>query len=257
MLNWSTKHSSQGISRLAMFAIVGGSFAIGFVIFFRMQILSGFDLIFRDRGDTRLVVFIHEHVYRAMLGRSDFLSPPFFYDLTNTLSFSDAFLLNQIMYAPLRKLGADPYLALLLTIMILSIVGFGAFYALLRQFWHVSVTTAAVSSFLFTFANNLYVNANHLQLFAIYYVPLVAYLVVCAVTWIHKDRYRSLLAGGVAGLLYALLFPTGFYIAWFFGFALFVFTLIFVLLSWSAVREWLLSSPARVGVLGLAFVDGF
>ena len=257
MLSWSAKHSSQGISRPATFAIVGGSFAIGFIIFFRAQILSRFDLIFGDRGDTRFVVFIHEHVYRAMLGRSDFLSPPFFYDLTNTLSFSDAFLLNQSIYAPMRELGADPYLALLLTIMILSIVGFGFFYALLRRFGHASVVTAAFSSFLFTFANNLYVNANHLQLFTIYYVPVVAYLAIYAVTTIHKDKYRSLLAGALAGLLYGLLFPTGFYVAWFFGLALLIFTLIFVSLSWPAMRGWLLSSPARVGLLGLAVVDGF
>lgn len=253
---WSTK-DSHGITRAAAFAIVGGGFSIGFVIFFRAQIFSKFDLIFGDRGDTRFVAFVHEHVFRAIFGRSDFLSPPFFYNLTNTLSFSDAFLLNQIIYAPMRGLGADPYLALLLTIMILSIVGFGFLCALLRKFGHASVVTAVFASFLFTFANNLYVNANHLQLFTIYYVPVAAYLAIYAIAVIHSHRNRSLMAGSIAGLLCGLLFPTGFYIAWFFGLSLLIFMPIIIFISRDAVRAWFVAGPNRIGMLGLAFADGF
>ncbi len=181
LTHWPAKHP-EGVSRAPTFAITVGGFALGFVIFFRAQILSGFDLLFGDRGDTRFVIFIHEHIFQAMIGRSNLLSPPFFYDVTNTLSYSDAFLLNQIIYAPLRGLGADPYLALLLTLMTLSVAGYGFLYALLRRFGHASVVTSVFSSFLFTFANNLYVNANHLQHFAIYYVPVVAYLAIYAIT---------------------------------------------------------------------------
>ena len=254
--HWCAKHF-RAISRAATFAIIVGGFALGFVIFFRAQIYSRFDLLFGDRGDTRFVLFIHEHVFRALLGRSDFLSPPFFYDLTNTLSFSDAFLLNQIFYTPMRGFGADPYLALLLTIMTLSVAGYAFLYALLRRFGRVSIITAAFAAFVFTFANNLYVNAGHLQLFAIYYVPIVAYLTIYAITELHKYKNRSLIAGGVAGFLYGLLFSTGFYMAWFFGLSLLIFTPIFTFVSWHAVRAWFVAGPARIGVLGLAFVDGF
>jgi len=255
LTHWPAKHP-EGVSRAPTFAIMVGGFALGFVIFFRAQILSGFDLLFGDRGDTRFVVFIHEHIFQAMIGRSNLLSPPFFYDVTNTLSYSDAFLLNQIIYAPLRGLGADPYLALLLTLMTLSVAGYGFLYALLRRFGHASVVTAVFSSFLFTFANNLYVNANHLQHFAIYYVPVVAYLAIYAITEIHKHKNHSLMAGGIAGLLYGLLFPTGFYVAWFFGLGLLIFAPIFIFVSWNAVRVWFAAGPIRTGMLGLAFVDG-
>src|SRR6516225_6376142 len=229
--HWATKNA-KGISRTATSAIVVVGFALGFVIFFRAQIFSRFDLLFGDRGDTRFVLFIHEHLFQAMRGRSDFVSPPFFYNVRGTLGFSDAFLLNELIYAPLRVLGADPYLALLFTIMVLA-------------------------SILFTFANNLYVNANHLQLFAIYYVPIVAYLSVYANIWVHKNKKRSLIAGGAAGLLYGLLFSTGYYVAWLFGLALLIFTPIFVFLSWRAVRTWFLTDPTRIGVLALVFLDGF
>src|SRR6516225_8675548 len=186
--HWATKNA-KGISRTATSAIVVVGFALGFVIFFRAQIFSRFDLLFGDRGDTRFVLFIHEHLFQAMRGRSDFVSPPFFYNVRGTLGFSDAFLLNELIYAPLRLLGADPYLALLFTIMILSAAGYGFLYGLLRRFGDVSVIIAVFASILFTFANNLYVNANHLQLFAIYYVPIVAYLAVYASILVHKNKY--------------------------------------------------------------------
>jgi hypothetical protein len=213
--------------------------------------------LFGDRGDTRFVAFIHEHVFQAILGRSDFLSPPFFYDATKTLGYSDAFLLNQLIYAPSRWLGADPYLALLLTIMMLSIASYGFLYALLRRFGHASVVISACSSFVFTFANNLYVNSVHPQLFMIYYIPIVAYLASYAIAGIHNHKNHSLIAGGIAGLLYSFLFSTGFYMAWFFGLGLLIFVLIFILLSWRAVCAWFAADPIRIGLLGLTFVDGF
>ena len=256
LAGWSTKDPER-FSRVATYAIVVGGFVLGFSIFFRAQILSRFDLLFGDRGDTRFVVFICEHVFRAMLGRSNFLSPPYFYDLTKTLGFSDAFLLYQIIYAPLRWLGAEPYLALLLTIMTLSIAGYGFLYALLRRFGHASVVTAVFSSFLFTFANNLYVNANHPQLFTIYYVPVVVYLAIYATTEIHEHKKLSLMASGIAGLLYGLLFSTGFYVAWFFGIGLLIFVPIFIIISWRAVRTWFAADPIRIGLLGFTFIDGF
>jgi hypothetical protein len=257
MLVRSSVKDSEGFSYAAGYAIIVGIFAFGFSIFFRVQFLSGFDLLFGDRGDTRFVAFIHEHVFQAILGRSDFLSPPFFYDVTKTLGYSDAFLLNQLIYAPSRWLGADPYLALLLTIMMLSIACYGFLYALLRRFGHASVVISACSSFLLTFANNLYVNSVHPQLFMIYYIPVVAYLASYAIAGIHNHKNHSLIAGSIAGLLYGFLFSTGFYIAWFFGLCLLIFVPIFILVSWRAVCAWFAADPIRIGLLGLAFVDGF
>jgi hypothetical protein len=73
-------------------------YVVGACVFFRQQIFSGFDLYFGNRGDARLILFVHEHVYRTLLGQSSFLSPPEFYNLKNTLGGSDAFVLNQLVY---------------------------------------------------------------------------------------------------------------------------------------------------------------
>src|SRR5208283_2688152 len=54
-------------------------YVAGFLVFFRGQIFSDFDLVFGDRGDARFVVFIHEHVYGWLHGGTALLSPPFFF----------------------------------------------------------------------------------------------------------------------------------------------------------------------------------
>ena len=92
-------------------------YIVGFLVFFRWQIFSDFDLVFGDAGDARFVTFLHEHIYRWLYVRSGFLSPPFFFNQTRTLGYSDAFLLDQIIYAPLRLLGAEPLLAISLIAM--------------------------------------------------------------------------------------------------------------------------------------------
>ena len=45
-------------------------YVMGACVFFRQQIWSGFDVFFGDRGDARLILFIHEHVYRALRGET-------------------------------------------------------------------------------------------------------------------------------------------------------------------------------------------
>jgi hypothetical protein len=80
-------------------------YTIGFIAFFRKQIFSNFDLMFGDSSDGRFVVFIHEHVLTSISGQSDLLSPPLFFNEPNVLGYSEAFLLDQIVYAPSRLLG--------------------------------------------------------------------------------------------------------------------------------------------------------
>jgi len=62
-----------------------GVYVAGFLVFFRWQIFSNFDLVFGDRGDARFITFIHEHVYRWLQHDAALLSPPFFFNQTKTL----------------------------------------------------------------------------------------------------------------------------------------------------------------------------
>ena len=176
---------------LACALYVGGA-----CVFFRQQIFSSFDLYFGDRGDARLILFVHEHVYRALLGETSFLSPPEFYDLKNTLGGSDAFVLNQLVYAPLRLLGADPYLALFLSMLLLSALAFIAMCGLLTRRLGVPLALAAPVALLAIFPNNLFEKTAHLQKFAIYFAPLLAWWMFHGVAEIHRQPGRGLRHSG-------------------------------------------------------------
>ena len=166
----------------------------GFLVFFRWQIFSDFDLVFGDAGDTRLAAFLHEHIFRWLYVRlRDFCRRPFFFNQAGTLGYSDAFLLDQILYAPLRLLGAEPLLAISLIAVILSGVGYLFFYLFLRRL-DVSVPLASLAAFIFTFANNLYLKSGHFQHFTVYYIPIVAYCGLLAVSEVHQRPHSRLFA---------------------------------------------------------------
>ena len=231
-------------------------YIFGVLIFFRWQITSNFDLVFGGGPDIRLVAFIHEHVYRWLNGRADFLSPPFFFNQTNTLGYSDAFILDQLIYASLRVLGAEPLLALSLIAIVLSAIAYLFLYLLLRRL-DVSVTLASLAALTFTFSNNLYLKSWHFQHFAVYYVPIVTYCGILAIGELRWRPIRAYLLGAFAGVLYGLLFSSGFYVAWFFGLALLIFVPIVGFMAWPQVRAWWCLNPVRVLGLGCVVGVGF
>ncbi len=231
-------------------------YLIGALVFFRAQLLSHFDLVFGDT-DTLLVAFLHEHVYRWLCGDGfEFLSPPFFFDQTKTLGYSDALLLDQIIYTPLRLLGAEPPLALSLFAIILSPVAYLFLYLFLRRL-DVSVPLASLAALIFTFPNNLYLELFHFQFFAVYYIPIVAYCGLRAVSEVHQRPVRAYLIGAFAGGLCGGIFSTGYYMAWFFGLGLLIFTPIAGYMAWPQVQAWWRKHPTRTLGLVLAASVGF
>jgi hypothetical protein len=227
-----------------------GLYFVGALTFFRWQFFSNFDLVFGDRGDARMVEFLHEHVYRWLFIRSGLLSPPFFYNQTATLGYTDAFLLDQFIYAPLRLLGAEPLLALSLIAIILSLIAYLFLYLFLRRL-DVSVPMASLAAFIFAFANNLYLKSGHLQHFTVYYIPIVVYCSLLAISSVHRRPFHAYLLGAFAAGLYGLLFSTGYYMAWFFSLGLLIFTPIAAYIAWPQVLAWWRERPARVLGLGL------
>jgi hypothetical protein len=228
-----------------------GLYLIGALVFFRGQWRSAFDLLMGDRGDARLVGFLHEHVYRwAFSFEVPFLSPPFFYNQTKTLGYTDAFVLNQVFYAPFRLLGAEPLLAQSLTIIALSAVGYLFCYMTFRRF-NVTVGIAALAALVFTFPNNLFLVSPHQQHFAVYYLPAVVYCAVAAVGDLRAKPRRAYVLSAIAGGLYGLTFSTGFYMAWFFGLSLLIFAPLVILLAWPVVRRWWRENAREAVVLAL------
>src|SRR5436305_186307 len=194
-------------------------FAAAFLQFFGSAISSGLRLLPGDTGDASLIALLHEHVYRAIRGQASLLNPPFYFPTRGVLGYTDAFLLNQFLYAPLRFAGAAPLLAIQLTFMLLSLVGATFFTVLLVRFFHVRLWVAIIAAAIFAYAHNLYLKTIHPQHFAIYYLPAVSYLFFTSLFAAHSVLAIAACAFG-AGLLLGLSFLTGYYMSWFFAFFL-------------------------------------
>src|SRR5262245_48113439 len=239
------------------FLIPVAVYLVGGAVFFRWQLFSRFDLLSGNSGDTRFIIAIHEHLFQVLHGKGTLLSPPFFYDTSGALGYSDAFILNEALYAPLRLLGADPFLALQLVPMLLSVPAYLFTLLLLRRFAGASLIVASAGALLFTFPNNLYLKSGQVQHFAAYYLPVVLYCAASAVADVHRARVRACLLSATAGILYGLCFSTGYYISWFFGIALLIFAPVFIWQGWPAVSSWWQVNPRSVSAIALIFAASF
>lgn len=188
---------------------------VGAAVFFRVQLSSGFNKIMGDDGDTRLIVYLCEHWYRLFGGVGRWRSPAFFHPLQGLLGWSDVFFLYGIFYSPLRFLGADPFFAFQMTLVLLSAVGFGSFVTLVRQFLGAPRVVALVGGLVFTFSNTLWMHVNSPQLLGVYLIPPILLLGGWSWRALPHHPARSASLAGMAGLLWALLFYTTYYVAWF------------------------------------------
>jgi hypothetical protein len=232
-----------GMHRHRFHAVIVGTltWGIGAAVFFRITLLSGFDVVSGNGGDGRQNLYVHEHLYRWILGRADFASPPIFYPQPNVLGFSDAFLIDLLPYSALRLLGLDPFLAMQLLLIALSAVCFWSVYRLLSLHFGVRVYIALAAATLVAFPNDLFIKASsgHLNTFSLYYIPPTALLVARGLSGFPRVTSGSILFVGSASLLYALLFSTCFYVAWMFGLTVLIAALYAGLRFWHRVVPFL------------------
>ena len=194
-------------------ALPGAVWAVAATIFFRTPIFSGFHTVTGDEGDLRLVVFLHEHWWKVVQGDADWRDPPAFFPAHDVLSYADTFAVNALLYVPLRVVGVDPFVAVQLCLMALTALAFFSVYVLLRR--HVGTGRVAASLLAATvaFANNLYVDTAHAQLFSVAIVPLVLLLGVEA--WRSTSRRAALAWSAAAGATLGALLWSNFYFGWF------------------------------------------
>ena len=210
-------------------------------MFFRAQISSRFARITGDNGDARLAVYLCEHWYLWFSGHGSWRSPAFFYPLKGLLGWSDSYLLYEVFYAPLRVAGCDPFLAFQLTLVLLSAVGFTSFLLLVRRAFGAPQGVALLGALVFTFSNTMWLHVGSPQLSGVYIVPLILLLGMSAWRLGRQHPVRSALLGALAGLLWALLLYTTYYVAWFFALAAGVATVL-----------WFLSGPRLFLAAGLS-----
>lgn len=153
------------------------------------------------------------------------------------------------------------FIALQLVVMLLTSIGYFSMYLLLRRHLKVRVLLAAAASVTFAFSNALALKQFHVNTFGIEFVPLIILLAAESVAAIRSQRRtRSIAFAAAAGLLWALLFFTSFYMAWFLGLALIALMAVLLLVDRDlilAVVRWLRSNPRRWLREAAGFVSGF
>ncbi|MGB7013205.1 MAG: hypothetical protein WBD97_22755 [Pseudolabrys sp.] len=117
--------------RCSLVAVGVLAWAGGATVFFRYPLFSSFGLIFGERGDGRMIVYFHEHLFNALRGK-----------------------------AILRDIGCDPFLAFQLLLVVLSLVCFVACLVIATRYLQVRAWIALCAAGLVTFANNLFIKAG-------------------------------------------------------------------------------------------------
>jgi hypothetical protein len=220
--------------------LVVGAWCVGALVFFEAQWSSGFNRIMGDPGDARLIVYLNEHWYQVLTHAQSWRSPPIFTPTQGTLGYADSFFLFQIFYAPFRALGADPFLALQLTVIALSLVAFVCFVVFVRLVFRAPLVVAIAGALIFTFATNLSGHSGSFQLLGIYFVPPIALL--AALSWRARASrpLHSVALAALVGLLSGLFIFSTYYAAWFTLLAAVIVAVLVVLLSpraaWSECR---------------------
>lgn len=225
----------------------------GALVFFWPFVHSGFDKVQGDIGDGRLIVYLHEHLYRVVQGLSPLTSPAMFYPQHGVLGYSDAFLLNVLIYAPFRMMGIDPYLSYQIVWVTLTLIGFLSFAVLLIRYTGVRTSVALAGGALFAFPNMLMAVAGHPQLFDGNLAPVILLLLLEALSGTGRLGFRGYLLMLLCGMLDALTFATAYYTAWFFNF-LVVLVVLVMIATRPSVVYWLTGHRSTADLLKLLSV---
>lgn len=233
---------ARATARTRLVAIAAGFFAWagGAAVFFRVTLLSGFALTTGNGGDGRLVVYLHEHLYRWLQGRAAFNSPGMYFPALHTLGYSNAFLLDLPGYAALRLLGLDPFLAQEFLLVALSFLCFWSAWHLMTRYAGVGPFIAIAAGLLITFPNSLFLKSNsgHLDSFALYYIPPLLCLAARGLRDFPRASRASVICLPLSGLLYGLLFATCFHVAWMFAVTLVIGALSAALMLRQRIADW-------------------
>lgn len=206
-------HRRPGRARVPGWIAGIATWAIGAIWFFRDPLTSGFDTITGDRGDARLVIFLHEHWWRVWHGDASWRSPDMFAPVDGTLGYSDTFFLNQLVYAPLRLAGFDQFVSFQLTLIALTAIGFASLFRLFRHHIGLALGPSCLLAAVGAFANNVFIDTGHPQIYSVNLISLILLVFVSA--WHGRSTRRRAVGAAIGGLLIGLLLWTAFYFGWF------------------------------------------
>ncbi|MBP0493842.1 hypothetical protein [Roseomonas indoligenes] len=176
---------------------------------------TGFRLFTGDRFDGFIALAVHEHWWHALRGLAPVTKVAWFHPWPGTLAYNDGYLLHGLLYAPLRALGAHPFLAADLAQIAQKATGFLALLLIARRIlalpWAPSIFAATLATALPALVQEI----HHAQFAATGPALLALWMALESARTLLAGRHAAALAWGApAALLYGLVLLTAFYVAW-------------------------------------------
>jgi hypothetical protein len=146
----------QRCSTAAAAAFAIPVWAVGAAVFFRNSLFTGFALVNGDAADGKMIIYMHEHLFRWLVRQTSFGSPAIFYPQPGVLGYADAFILDVLPYSGLRLAGADPFVSMQLLAIVLSALCFFCTFHIFARQLGLRIFIARAGALLVTFPNNLF-----------------------------------------------------------------------------------------------------
>lgn len=203
------------------------------VYFYRGFFQRGFELVQGNFFDGRLTSAISQH-WADPWQFGSILDTGIFYPFGQGLMYSDTFLAQGIMSAPLIWLGVDASIAFQLILMLISLIGYlstVAIFRLLGSQWLLAITAGLLANF----SNGMLVASAHPQLITLSLFPAVLLCVILSARSVQQSR--QIVFAALAGVLYGLIVYSAFYIGWMLALGLFLAVLIWLLASRGTSRR--------------------
>jgi hypothetical protein len=150
-----------------------------------LQALTG------DEYDGLIAIALIAHWHNVLTGTAPWQTVNWFYPFTGTLGYNDGYLLFGVTAACFRMFGADPFLAVELTVMAFLATGFAGAFLLARRLLDAPSVWASIAATFATMSPGLLGAGIHIQLHAIGPALLwCVLLLVMAQAFLRGDRRR-------------------------------------------------------------------
>ena len=222
----------------------------GIFMMFYPMLISNFDRMQTDTGDTRLNNYFLEHSFQFVFNHSylgGLWSPKFFFPYKEVLAFSDNLFGSAPMYWLFRFFSSSD-IAFQLWMIAVSVLNFITFSVLMRKF-KVNHLLSTLAAFLFAFGLPRITKIGHQQLLPQFFTPLAF---IALWNFIKKPSNVKL---AILLLLTYLQLLAGVYLGWFWIFSLFLFLGLVITLD-KETRYRLLNywSNNKKGVVGIVLI---
>lgn len=202
-------------------ALIWGSYLLSIFIFWRPY---NFDKLPGDLGDTRVSAFWMEHWFKFFSGHVAWNDLQVFYPIQNTLSGSDAFLLQGLTHSFFRGIGFNISQSFLLAIFTLHGLGILSSVFIVKNLnWPLFSKCFSVLTFgtMLSFWEARYASHPQLLLF-----PLLGWIPILIWLYFKSEKHRLIYLSLTLSMIMFLALSTGYGIAF-----LFFYTLICVTIS--------------------------